>query len=91
MSSPPGDRTRDRIRWRCRRGMLELDLVLHAFLERHFDGLDASMTHAFCAMLGRSDPELLDLIMGGEEPGNMNERKVLALIRAGSWNLQEHS
>jgi antitoxin CptB len=91
MSRPPGDRTRDRIRWRCRRGMLELDLVLDAFLERHFDGLDAAMTDALCSMLGRSDPELLDLFMGDEEPANVNERKVLALIRAGSWNLQQHS
>jgi antitoxin CptB len=91
MSSSPGDRTRDRIRWRCRRGMLELDLMLNAFLERHFDRLDAATTDAFCAILGRSDPELLDLFMGDEEPADVDEREVLALIRAGSWNLQQHS
>ena len=91
MSTPACDRTRDRIRWRCRRGMLELDLVLDAFLERHLERLDTAMLDAFCAMLGRSDPELLDLFMGSEEPGSANERKVLALIRAGSWNLQQHS
>ena len=31
----------DRIRWHCRRGMLELDLVLARFLERHLANFDA--------------------------------------------------
>ena len=34
------DRIHDRLRWHCRRGMLELDLVLSAFLERHLERLD---------------------------------------------------
>ena len=32
-----------RIHWHCRRGLLELDLVLAAFLERHLDRLDAQL------------------------------------------------
>ena len=90
MSSPPGDRTRERVRWHCRRGMLELDLVLHAFLERHYDRLDPATIEAFGALLGRSDPELLDLVMGSAEPASAKESEVLALIRAGSWNSPQH-
>ena len=30
----------DRIRWHCRRGLLELDIVLARFLDRHLDDLD---------------------------------------------------
>ena len=37
----------DRIRWRCRRGMLELDLVLTSFLESQLDNLDDAQLDAF--------------------------------------------
>ena len=74
-------RDRERIRWHCRRGMLELDLVLSAFLRRHFENLDAEGLEAFTSLLARTDPELLDLVMGHDEAGTAGERKVLALIR----------
>jgi len=38
-----------RIHWHCRRGLLELDLVLAAFLERHLDRLDAQLTESYDA------------------------------------------
>ena len=76
-------RERDRIRWRCRRGMLELDLVLTGFLDAHLDRLDDAQLDAFNGLLMRPDPELLDLVMGRSEGRNPNERSVLALI-AGS-------
>ena len=80
--SPMDDlRESERIRWHCRRGMLELDLVLGRFLERHFDALDASGVDAFTALLERTDPELLDLVMGHAQARAGNEVRVLALIR----------
>ena len=75
------DRMHDRLRWRCRRGMLELDLVLEAFLERHLDGLEPAGIEAFKRLLARPDPELLDLVMGRKEAGNRGEEEVLAKIR----------
>jgi len=72
----------DRIRWRCRRGMLELDLVLTAFLDRHFATLAPRSVDAFCALLERPDPELLDFVMGHEEPLATEERELVALLRA---------
>ena len=77
------DRLRERIRWQCRRGMLELDLVLNRFLERHFAGLGARELDALRALLLRTDPELLDLVMARTEPVEPVERNVLALMRAG--------
>ena len=59
---------RDRIRWHCRRGLLELDLVLAAFLERHFDRLDAREVELFKALLEQPDNDLVDLVMGRAEP-----------------------
>ena len=80
------DRLRDRMHWRCRRGMLELDLVLNAFLERHLAHLDAPRIEAFSALLARTDPELLDLVMGRDEGLDPHERELLALMRSEPCN-----
>ena len=77
----PKDPTLDRVRWRCRRGMLELDLVLNAFLERDFARLEPRKVEALCALLERPDPELLDYIMGHQEPAESDERELVGLMR----------
>jgi antitoxin CptB len=71
----------DRIRWHCRRGMLELDLTLNAFLERHFHRLDGSEVDAFKELLEYADNDLLDFVMGRAEPANEGVRAVLGLVR----------
>jgi antitoxin CptB len=84
------DRTRERIRWRCRRGLLELDLLLNAFLAKHLDRLDAAALDVFGHLLTRADPELFDLIMGRQETTSAREREILALIRAESCSVTQH-
>jgi antitoxin CptB len=86
-----GDRTRERIRWRCRRGLLELDLVLKAFLETHFNKLDDAGLDAFAHLLTRTDPELLDLVMGRIDSTSTHEREMVALLRAESINALQQS
>jgi antitoxin CptB len=78
------DRTRERIRWRCRRGLLELDLLLHAFLEAHLERLDDADLDVFSHLLTRTDPDLFDLIMGRQDAANAHEKRILALVREGS-------
>jgi antitoxin CptB len=56
-----------RIRWQCRRGLLELDLLLAAFIEKHLDRLDAQQVALFKELLGQPDNDLLDLVMGRAE------------------------
>jgi antitoxin CptB len=53
----------DRVRWRCRRGMLELDLVLGKFIEKHYLSLSDSEIETFKEMLNYPDNELCDLIL----------------------------
>lgn len=72
----------DRLRWRCRRGMLELDLVLNRFLERHLAGLEPRKLDTLLALLERADPELLDFVMGLDQPDGAEERELVALMRA---------
>jgi antitoxin CptB len=53
----------DRIRWHCRRGLLELDLILDRFNRQHLATLDAARLEDFNELLALDDNNLLDLIM----------------------------
>ena len=70
----------DRVRWRCRRGLLELDLVLRDFLERCYGGLDGEGQRRFAELLEQPDNDLLDLAMGRREPA-ARYRALMALLR----------
>lgn len=72
----------NRIRWHCRRGMLELDLTLSAFLERHFHRLDSGQIDAFKELLEYGDNDLLDLVTGRAEPASERICAVLRLVRS---------
>lgn len=73
----------ERIRWRCRRGMLELDIVLDRFVARHYGELDAAGREAFDALLDMPDAELWAIITSGENaPRAASQAAVLKLIRA---------
>jgi succinate dehydrogenase flavin-adding protein (antitoxin of CptAB toxin-antitoxin module) len=72
----------DRIRWRCRRGLLELDLVLQRFLERRFEGLDPNDRRLFDELLDAPDNDLLDMALGRAEPAP-RYRAVVEMLRAG--------
>ena len=72
----------DRIRWHCRRGLLELDLILAQFLERHFERLDREQRELFTEMLDQPDNDLLDWALGREEPPDPRYRPMVELLRA---------
>jgi len=70
----------DRVRWRCRRGLLELDLVLEAFLARGYERLDAAQRGLFNELLDRPDNDLLDLALGRCQP-EPRYRAVVEMLR----------
>jgi antitoxin CptB len=70
-----------RLRWRCRRGLLELDIVLEHFVVRHFDELDAARQQQFLTLLELPDNELWDLITG-KIPASDELRPLLDLLIA---------
>jgi antitoxin CptB len=63
----------ERMLWRCRRGLLELDIVLGRFAGRRYASLDAAQREAFQKLLDMPDTELWDMITGKapapQEPG----------------------
>jgi succinate dehydrogenase flavin-adding protein (antitoxin of CptAB toxin-antitoxin module) len=71
----------DRVRWHCRRGLLELDLVLSRFLERHFADLPPDQRAAFKALLEYSDSALWDLGCGRLHPEPGAAADVVRLLR----------
>ena len=72
MTQPAGhqadERRRARLRWRARRGLLENDLVLTRFLDRHEAALTDAQVAGLDALLDLPDNELLDLILRRVEP-----------------------
>ena len=53
-----------RLSWRCRRGLLELDIVLQRFSEQHLAELSAIELIAFDGFLDLPDNEFLDVVTG---------------------------
>jgi len=70
-----------RLRWRCRRGLLELDIVLGRFIEQYYAELDETQRLAFNVLLDMPDTELWDMVAGKRE-AMQNERGVLKMLRA---------
>jgi succinate dehydrogenase flavin-adding protein (antitoxin of CptAB toxin-antitoxin module) len=71
----------DRLRWRCRRGMLENDLVLERFLERHGQALEGERLRTFQALLEYSDNDLRDLVNGRSECDDPAMSDMVRLLR----------
>ena len=71
-----------RLRWRCRRGMLENDLVLERFLERYGEKLSEREVEAFSRLLDYGDNELWDLVGRRSEPGDPDLVEVVELLRS---------
>jgi antitoxin CptB len=60
----------DKLRWQCRRGMLELDYALSDFLEQRYPALPTDQQALFVRMLDFEDQLLLDWLMGNVVPSD---------------------
>ena len=74
-----------RLRWRCRRGLLENDLFVTRFLDRSQAGLTVAQARGLLALMELADNDLLDLCLARCEPqGELDRpevRQVLQLMR----------
>ncbi|MFA6013712.1 MAG: succinate dehydrogenase assembly factor 2 [Gallionellaceae bacterium] len=71
-----------RLRWRCRRGLLELDIVLGRFVEGYYATLDESQKVVFDVLLDLPDTTLWDRITGKESGEDLAQKNLLNLINA---------
>lgn len=71
-----------RLRWRCRRGMRELDAVLESFLDRSFVGLTSAERARMEVILDLPDPELHAYLVGRQEPEDPEFAALFRRIRS---------
>ena len=57
-----------RLRWQCRRGLLELDVLFVRFLEQNYSALNETEQGAFQRLLEQPDQTLLSWLQGQQEP-----------------------
>lgn len=62
------ERALSKLRWRCRRGLLENDLFIEKFFSRHESGLTVRQAEALGVLMDLSDNDLLDLLLGRKTP-----------------------
>jgi len=72
---------RQRLQWRCRRGMLELDLLLQGFLDSGYDALSVEQQARFTQLLELPDQQLLDYLMEQETPREREDVELITKIR----------
>jgi len=71
----------DRVRWHCRRGMLELDLMLKSFVDRHLASLTPEDLESFKVLLEFEDDDLWQVLAGRREVEEDRLRPIVLMIR----------
>jgi len=81
-----GERDLSKLRWRCRRGLLENDLFIERFFRRHEETLTTRQAAGLLTLMDLSDNDLLDLLLARREPAGELDlpevREVLTLLRS---------
>ena len=67
-STEGGQPSAGQLRWRTRRGLRELDLILQRYLSEHYPAASAADRAAFVELLEQSDADILDWLLGRSEP-----------------------
>ncbi|MEJ8837020.1 FAD assembly factor SdhE [Ramlibacter sp. AN1133] len=79
------ERGLSKLRWRCRRGLLENDLFIERFFDRFASRLTMVQARALGELMDLADNDLLDLLLRRKEPADALDRpdikEVLEMLR----------
>lgn len=75
-----------RLRWQCRRGMLELDVLLGNFLEQAYLTLPQKEQDLFVQLLSCNDQELFLWLTGKDIPTDPNIKQMVEKVRENARN-----
>ena len=79
------ERGLSKLRWRCRRGLLENDLLIERFFDQYTSGLTVRQAQALGELMDLADNDLLDLLLRRKDPeGELDGpdvRGVLEMLR----------
>lgn len=70
-----------RLKWQCRRGMRELDVVLTNYFDQYYAASGEDDKRAFRELLALPDPELNGYLLGVTDPANPDIAHAVALVR----------
>ena len=88
------ERALSKLRWRCRRGLLENDLFIERFFAKYASSLTVGQAEGLNVLMDLADNDLLDLLLRRREPGDdtmtIEARQVLELLR-GAAPSPQHS
>ena len=73
-------------RWQCRRGMLELDLLLNNFVDKKVDVLTQQQKKTFELLLSYPDQTLLDLLLGNAVSSDPSIAIIVQQIQSTSFS-----
>ena len=72
----------NQVAWRCRRGMVELDVLLYKFYHQVYHRLADTAKQDFQALLEFPDPTLLAWLTGQEKPNEAHLQAIVAEIQS---------
>jgi len=82
MSTLIDERALSKLRWRCRRGLLENDLFVERFFERQGSAITEQQAHGLLLLMDLPDNDLLDLLLARKEPeGELQRDDVFEVLR----------
>lgn len=70
-----------RLRWLCRRGMKELDVVMTGYLDNYYSDADETDRQSFKLLLDMPDPDLFALLVGRDASDDANITHLLDRLR----------
>lgn len=70
-----------KLKWHCRRGMRELDLLLEEFLEYRFQALSSTDQEAFVRLLDCPNQDLMNWLIEGDNPQDEQLAGIVRKIR----------
>jgi len=71
----------NRLRWHCRRGMLENDLVLEQFMDKYGASLEGERLAAFRRLLAYYDADLWEIVCGRKAAADPAEAEIARLLQ----------
>jgi len=75
-------RALSKLKWRCRRGLLENDLFIERFFARHEASLTPAQAQGLQVLMDLSDNDLLDLFLARKQPeGELVRDDVIEVLR----------
>ena len=82
----PADTVREfgRLRWHCRRGMRELDVLLTRYLDEVYRDDPPERQAAFRRLLEAPDPVIYGYFLGRDEPQELELRALVRRIAGGA-------